>query len=496
VISKRRLARAGLAAMVALHGVQHAHAELQALTAEQLLGKALYHFGVAGADRALHGTVAGVALPPAALACANCHGVDGGGGRESRIAAPALQPFAQSSGSHDTTVLRRALVSPRPGSGMAHYSLDDPTLAALESYLRVLGTLRDVDPGISDTAVVLGALLPMSGPLSGVGADAAAALRRAFEQVNTQRGVYGRRIELEVHDTQASVAATLHEIDTIVDEGRVFALVGSVIPDEDDVVDALARVRLPLIGVLTPPGSAAARASRHMHFLLPGLFDQARALVDHISSESGERARVAVLALDGPIYDDGIDGALKQAALHPGLRLEKLRVRDAAQLSVALRSASFDYLLYFCAPADTPAVMQALIDSGSNATALTSIMTAGGVAALPRAATPPRLLLAYPATLRRAEADLSGGQRNEAIRALADLSARVTIEILKDIGRSLTRAGLSIRLNDLRMGSNRDLPASLRQLGSQAELAGVYVLTVDSKTKSAKLASGHIVPHD
>lgn len=489
----------GQVALGLVLAVQSALGEAQTPSAAQAFGKALYHHGVAGPDHALHGTVAGVALPPSALACANCHGADGAGGREARITAPPLRRDRLLTSSISTHALRHALTSPSPVSGMAHYEIDDTTLAALEAYLQVLGTESDVDPGISDTRIVLGALLPMTGSLSSVGADAATELRRAFDQVNAQGGVYGRHLELEVQDTQATLAGNARGLDALVEGWNVFALIGSIIPDSDPLVDALARAHLPVIGAITASGGAGARASS-IHFLLPSLSDQARALIDHIASGPDDHASVAVLSLGGQAYDDGIEGALQQAAKYPGLRVKKVQVanglNDASQLRRALDPLHFDYLLYFCAPAHSHMVMQALADRRSPTTALTSIMTAGGVGALSRAAAPHPLLLAYPAVLRRSQRDVGTGERNEAVRALAEVSAQITIDVLKDIGRILTRTALSSRLVDIRKGGKRDLPTSPRDSVSRPELTGIYVLSYDAATRSLTPVSDPIMPRD
>ena len=223
-------------------------------------------------------------------------------------------------------------------------------------------------------------------------------------------------------------------------------------------------------------------------------------MIDHIASGPDDHASVAVLSLDGQAYDEGIEGALQQAGKYPRLRVKKVQVAsgvtDTLQLRRALDPLPYDYLLYFCAPAHSYVIMQALADTHSATTAMTSIMTAGGVDAMSRAETPYPLLLAYPAVLRRSQRDIGTGERNEAVRALAEVSAQITINVLKDIGRNLTRTALSSRLVDIRKGVKRDLQTLPRDSISRPELAGIYVLSYDPVTRFVTPVSDRIMPRD
>jgi ABC-type branched-subunit amino acid transport system substrate-binding protein len=483
------------------------------LSEEETLGKALYHHGSATPDRVLRGGVAGVAMPATALACANCHGADGLGGREARVAAPPLRR----SDAHGRTTLidadsiRRALRFPRAGAGMANYVIGAPEIEALAAYLRVLGTPRDLDPGVTDNSVSFGTVLPLSGPLAAAGADVLSVLRSAFEEANAQGGVYGRRIELVVKDSQGTQEGTQAGIAALVESRAVFSLVGSFLPTGSDAaVMSLANAHLPLVGALTPPASPAARASHEIYFLMPGLYDQARALVDYVASQAPAGARVAVVTLDGPAYADGADGALRQVELYPQIQTKRLRLSPDAELRPQLKrflaESEIDDLIFFGTPASLMEVGQELAASGTATTLLTSILTAGDPTAMKRPSFSNRQLFAVPALGRwlagkgggdeAAPAAPSLGTPHVLARSLAFASAHIVIEALKRSGRRLARASFVGQLDSLREHITTVLPPVSFSAQHHVGSTGVYVVAHERSSDGFVPVSALIVPRE
>ena len=121
----------------------------------------------------------------------------------------------------------------------------------------------------------------MTGPLSKIGVDVKAALAACFGEINSQGGIQGRKLELAVEDSGGEAAGTEQATRRLVEERGVFALVGSFEPKGSaSTNEYLRRNGVPLIGPVTLSPPSETQANRYVFYLLPGLRDQARVLVD------------------------------------------------------------------------------------------------------------------------------------------------------------------------------------------------------------------------
>ena len=91
----------------------------------------------------------------------------------------------------------------------------------------LMGTpaLADV-PGVNETEIYLGAVLPMSGPVSFPGLGALAGARLAIAEVNAAGGLHGRTVRLRVEDDGYVPSRSYQGLVNLLDAG-VLALVGT-----------------------------------------------------------------------------------------------------------------------------------------------------------------------------------------------------------------------------------------------------------------------------
>jgi branched-chain amino acid transport system substrate-binding protein len=84
-------------------------------------------------------------------------------------------------------------------------------------------------PGITDTEIILGADVPLAGAMGAVYATIPQATRAYFEYINdTQGGVCGRKIVYKVEDNGDDPAKGLEAARKLVEQEKVFAMVGSL----------------------------------------------------------------------------------------------------------------------------------------------------------------------------------------------------------------------------------------------------------------------------
>ena len=361
----QRRAGAGVALGLALLTL-NSGAGAQAIETQTALrgGRTIFHEGInrQGGD-VMASVGAGVDLQGAKVACARCHGSDGNGNREGGLTAPALlwsaldQARPASTGllprsAYNETTLLRALrqgldADGRPlSSAMPRFTLTPRDEADLLSYLRGLGSAANRDPGIADDEIVLGGVLPLSGPLAETGRAADAAIRACIEQGNRNGGVFGRRIAWQVFDGSKLAASEIAQRL----EARTLAVIA---PWWNDLGSSELVRRLPGVPVIGPLGAAAELEAAHptLFGVAPQLSDQVRVLIDAyadgdldatdpVPTSPQKVRRLAVMAVPGAHHRAAQLASLRQAQNHPDLQVEvwqaTLGRSDAALLRDAL----------------------------------------------------------------------------------------------------------------------------------------------------------------
>jgi len=81
-------------------------------------------------------------------------------------------------------------------------------------------------PVVAAESIKIGALLAETGPASFLGAPEAKTLRMLVDEVNAKGGIGGRKIELIIKDTQASPEKAVSFARQLIDEDKVFAIIG------------------------------------------------------------------------------------------------------------------------------------------------------------------------------------------------------------------------------------------------------------------------------
>jgi ABC-type branched-subunit amino acid transport system substrate-binding protein len=458
--------------------------------------------------------------------CANCHGLTGAGTNEGGLRPPPINwssltspkrdaQTGRSRGSYDDISLERAIVAGvdpdgrKLHHGMPRYSMSGSQTADLISYLKVLGDGRDLDPGLSDDSIRIGAALPMTGPIASIGEDIRSVIATYLAEVNSQGGIYGRRIELVIADSQANPTRTDATRRLVESEG-VFALVGSFESRVIGVNDVLDANEVPLIGpvAFSPPSKSA--ANRQTFYLLPRFFDQARALVDFAHSNkvnNQARQRIAVVCSRGAFEQDAVAGVVKQADSYQ-MDLTKQYRFDEGQLAAkdivsALLTEHYDYLFYFGSGNDLQALAGEMARRGLQVPLLSCATMVGDSAFQLPDVVAARSFFSYPSSLpddddfkeflsmmHRARVPL----RSIPLQAMAYAAARTFVEGAKDAGRQLSRQALvhSLeRLQDFKTGVLPPLSfSSNRRIGSTAS----YIVKVDTARKQYIRATNRITP--
>lgn len=101
-------------------------------------------------------------------------------------------------------------------------------------------------PGVTDSEIVIGTHMPLTGPASAGYASIAPATKAYFDYVNANGGVYGRKITYKIMDDGYNPANTQQVVRQLVLQDKVFAMLNGLgTPTHTGVLDFLKTNRVP-----------------------------------------------------------------------------------------------------------------------------------------------------------------------------------------------------------------------------------------------------------
>jgi ABC-type branched-subunit amino acid transport system substrate-binding protein len=165
---------------------------------------------------------------------------------------------------------------------MPRYQLSLQDNADLIAYLKDLE--HDHDPGVSDSLVRIGVLLPTNDDASGRSEAIRKVVQAQVKALNDRGGLYHRRIELAFavwHIESNRQADVVREM--ITGSEAAFALLAADLGCVDSRVLTITEpAGVPVLGVIAPPATERPSPGRWSYFMLAGPDDQAFALMRHV----------------------------------------------------------------------------------------------------------------------------------------------------------------------------------------------------------------------
>jgi ABC-type branched-subunit amino acid transport system substrate-binding protein len=490
-----------------------------ALTPQEEHGKRIFLEGVSPSGRPIYARIGRdlVRVPASVVPCGSCHGPDGLGRPEGGISPSDItwgnltkayghrHPDGRSHQPFDENALAsaiRARVDPAFHSlnaAMPQYEISDGDIAALIAYIKRLE--GDLDPGLSETVIRIGALVPGPGPQQSYGEAITATLRAYFDEINAAGGIYGREIEIAVAERAASREATLANARRLIEQDPVFAVAaGFAAGMERDIFDLFETAGVPNVGPITllpvPPGYADGAA-----FLpVSGLTEQARALVGYAAQNLGFAPGAAAVVHSGLTDADSLVGAVRRAARKHAWPepLESSLAGgpgDAARIVGELSRAKVRSLFYF----GSERGLKDFAHEAAKTDWRPLILLSGPLSARVAFELPltfdGKVLLAYPNLpsdqsaagideLRRLSADHSLEKHHLATRISALVAAKILVEGLRRSGRALSRAKLVSSLEGLsKFDTGLTPPISFGQ-SRHVGARGAHVVAIDLQRRA------------
>ncbi len=463
-------------------------------------------------------------VPGSAMPCANCHGLDGqgkpeGGVNPSNLTWEALtKPYGvtHANGRNHPPYTERGLElaitrGTDPAGNkllnvMPRYAMPAEDLADLVAYLKLLG--KDRDPGIGESKIVIGSVIPARGALADTGQAVKAVTTAFFDELNNQGGIYNRRVEVKFVETGDTAAATRANVEGFIKNEQVFAMTAAFIAGaEREITPLLAQQEVPLIGPLTLYPQIESPLNRQVFYLLSGIDGQAQAMIHFFAKKPEATGQHISVVFPRGELSLKVVGAIKDQCKKDGLSAPPVLDYtaghfDAAEIINQLRQIGTGLVFFLGNSGDALALMTeadksrwyptVLLPSGSGNEILGAPIGFNG-----------KLFFSFPT----APADQSAEGLKE-FRALSEKyklpthhlaaqlsaysAAKILAEGLKRVGKDLSREKLIQALEGLYEYQTGLTPAITYGPNRRVGAMGAYIVTVDLKEKQFLPASGWI----
>ena len=498
------------------------------LTSQEKRGKLIYLRGVDSEGKEITAFLGDppMEVPGSLMACANCHGYDGRGKPEGGVTPSDItwEAMTKSYGvTHESgrkhppyteNLLARAVEAGLDPAGtklnlaMPRYRLSPEDMGDLIAYMKRVGKV--LDPGLTESAITIGTLLPDRGPLAEMGAAMQAVLAACFEDVNQRGGIYSRKIQLRVARAGASAAETKTGLEQFLDREQVFAMAGAFMAGADKELAALMAEReVPLIGPSALSPQVGYPLNRQIFYLFSGMKEQGRALFSFAAgSLKIIKPGTAILCQEGEnaaAAAEAIEEECRKAGWEKVRRIPYPQGRfDARGLATELSAKKTEVVFLLGAGADRLAMEAGKLDwrphillSGAlgGREVLETLPGFNGAiyVSLPMLPTDqtPRGAVEYREFAERHKIDA----RHLAAKISAYCAAKVLVQGLKLSGREVTREKLITALEGMYRFETGLTPPLTYGPNRRVGAMGAHIMKVDMEKKDLVPAAGWVEVH-
>ncbi|SMF07048.1 ABC transporter substrate-binding protein [Desulfovibrio gilichinskyi] len=182
---------------------------------------------------------------------------------------------------------------------------------------------EDKNPGVFPDKVVLGSSLALEGHASYLGTQTLHGALAYINDVNSEGGVHGRKLQLISYDDSYDPPKCLINTQQLIIKDKVFALFGYVgTPTTVKVLPLIASAHIPLLGMFTGANALRKPFNRYVINVRPSYYQETKEAVSHMVRDLGLN-KIAVFYQYDEFGFDGLTGtelALKDWNLEPVAR--------------------------------------------------------------------------------------------------------------------------------------------------------------------------------
>lgn len=486
----------------------------QVLTEQEQRGKKIFVGGESEFGTPISAIVSRGAtpIPASILPCVGCHGEDGTGRPEGGVVPSNLtwntltapnghqHAYGRAHPQFDESSLKIAISQGQDPAGnaldiaMPRYQMTSKDMTDLVAYLKRIDT--DLDDGLTESSIRVGALLPMEGPLGSVGTVMKRVMEASFAEINASGGIHGRRIELVIADYGDDLQKNVWEARDLLQQHTVFAMVGSYTAGiEQAMAVAAEELEVPIIGSFTQLPRTVDGLQRHSFYLTGGLVHQAALLARRaLSPEADGFGRLAIVHPPDQVGSEAVEAVsaqLEERAAPSPLTIPYVPgYLDAVDIARTLMAETVTAVVFLGSARDLKRLASGAQKEGYEPQLMLPGMFAGREMFEIAPEFGGRVLVGYSST--PADHTLDGVREFEALHTKhgfgfahspAQISAFVAVKVfvegLKRAGRALSRERLISALEGLTDFNSGLMPPISYNRGRRIGSLGGYVLELD-----------------
>ena len=176
--------------------------------------------------------------------------------------------------------------------------------------------------GVSSDRILLGQAAVFSGPAAQLGIQMRNGVKAYFDYVNEKGGVHGRKLELITEDDRYEVSVAPGASKKLIEQHRVFALVGYVgTPTGVVHLPVVTQAKVPLVGMFTGAEVLRVPFNRYVFHVRASYYDETEAIVEQVVSTGGKN--IAVFYQDDAYGEAGLKG-VEIAMAKRGMKISAL----------------------------------------------------------------------------------------------------------------------------------------------------------------------------
>ena len=164
------------------------------------------------------------------------------------------------------------------------------------------------DDGVFKDKIIFGQVAALNGPAKDLGQGMREGIFAAFDQANRAGGIHGRKLELQSIDDGYEPEKTIVATKKIIDDDKVFALVGPVGTPTSKAGQPIATAaKVPFIGPFTGAEFLRHPYNRYVVNIRASYFQETEAWIEHLTKDLGI-TKIAILYQDDAFGLAGLDG--------------------------------------------------------------------------------------------------------------------------------------------------------------------------------------------
>jgi ABC-type branched-subunit amino acid transport system substrate-binding protein len=151
--------------------------------------------------------------------------------------------------------------------------------------LAYVAAAAHAEPGVTDGTILVGQSAAFSGPAQELGLEMRQGAKLAFDAVNAQGGINGRKIQLVTHDDGYEPDRAATNTKKLINEDKVFMLFGYVgTPTSQAALPVFTEARVPFFGAFTGAQLLREPFNRYIFNVRASYFDETEKIVEQLVS--------------------------------------------------------------------------------------------------------------------------------------------------------------------------------------------------------------------